>query len=164
MKEYNIRIIESLTVSEAKALAEETLTIKDHTVYLVDFGGYFGYSAIVFFGDHHIYHANDYALHHNGKDKQWLRKWYIETMNHKLYTESEIVAPLRSYNEYTAKDNFLRNYYPMRVDYVSCFYIIHNEKEATEYERKIKDLYLNQHTDNWLYVHLGFSILIIHFF
>ena len=64
--EYTIKDIEALTEAEAKALALETLEVKGHTLYLVDFGGYFGYSCMVFKNDHHIYYANDYEIHYNG--------------------------------------------------------------------------------------------------
>ena len=56
--------IESLDENQVKAMAKEAIEIKGHTVYLVDLGGYFGYSALVFSDGRHIYHANDYALHH----------------------------------------------------------------------------------------------------
>ena len=62
-----IREIESIDQATASAMAQGHEIIKDHDVYFVDFGGYFGYSALVFAEGRHIYHANDYALHHRGK-------------------------------------------------------------------------------------------------
>ena len=44
----NIDEIENMSEELAFALADEKLTIKEHTVYLVDLGGGFGYSALVF--------------------------------------------------------------------------------------------------------------------
>ncbi len=44
----NIREIEALDENAAKAMAKEAVEVKGHTMYLVDLGGYFGYSALVF--------------------------------------------------------------------------------------------------------------------
>ena len=63
MKNYTIKEIEALTQEQAAAMAEETAEIKEHTVYFVDFGGYFGYSALVYVDGMHIYHANEYAYY-----------------------------------------------------------------------------------------------------
>lgn len=57
-------------------MAEEVETIKDHTVYFVDFGGYFGFSACVCAEGQHIRYANDYELHHKGKSRDELREIY----------------------------------------------------------------------------------------
>lgn len=102
MKEYTIKDIEALTEAEANAMALETLFVKGHTLYLVDFGGYFGYSCLVFKNDHHIYYANDYELHHKGymmesKTQDQLRELYLEKMARILFTPEEIVSPLKEY-------------------------------------------------------------------
>ena len=144
MKEMNIKEIESLTLEEAKNIALENLTIKDHDCFLVDFSGYFGYSILVFKNGKHIYHANDYELHHrhlvkeNGRDA--LRAYYIKEMNEKLYTDAEMMEEPTSYNEYEKKNHFLRNYYIMRYDYESIFFIgTDAEREARQ--RKIEKEY-----------------------
>ena len=144
-KTWNIDMIQALTEPEAAALALEKLTIKEHTVYLVDFGGYFGYSALVFKNWRHIYYANDYALHHrftkyhdDGTREQVdpgpaeLREKYIDGLSGKLYTDTEITGPLGSYDEYRLKSYFLHNYYSMREEHVSMFgcFIDDKEKEA----------------------------------
>ena len=122
---WDIHGIESLTEQEAQVMAIETLTIKEHTVYMVDFGGYFKYSALVFHSGRHIYYANEYEMHydHMHYAREALRDRFIERLNGKLYTDDEITGPLHSYNEYTAKAYFLRNYYPMRREYISNFFI-----------------------------------------
>ena len=83
----NIREIEALDENAAKAMAKEAVEVKGHTMYLVDLGKYFGYSALVFADGRHIYHANDYALHHGDKkdDVEYLRDWYMESMKGKLF-------------------------------------------------------------------------------
>lgn len=72
-KEYTIRDIETLTEAQAAEMAIEAATVKGHQVYFVDFGGYFGYSVLVFADGHYIKYANDYELHHSGKsrDEGW---------------------------------------------------------------------------------------------
>ena len=64
--EWDIHRIEALSEHEAQTMALDTEAIKAHSVYFVDFGGYFGYSCLVFRNGHHIYYANDYELHHSG--------------------------------------------------------------------------------------------------
>lgn len=119
--------IEKLTYKEVEKIAIEKLDIKGHECFIVDFGGYFGYSILVFKDKKHIYYANDYELHHHylveqeGKEK--LREFYIQTLNHKLYTNEELLEEVQSYEEYQAKDYFLRNYWIMRYDYLSMFRI-----------------------------------------
>lgn len=155
-KQYTIHDIETLTEPEAAALAEETLTIKEHTVYLVDFGGYFGYSCLVFKNGHHIHYANDYALHHKytkynddgttesveiGREE--LRQRYIDALNFTLWTEEEITGPLKDYDEYQAKSRFLHNYYGMREDHVSIFGDFSNDEKVQAYRKRTAGMILN---------------------
>ena len=148
MKEWNIRDIESITEEQAREMAIETMEIKEHNIYIVDFGGYFGYSRLVFKDGHHIYHANDYELHHRGDQwhkgmtKDELREWYISGANTKLFTEEEIADPLTDYDEYSRKSHFLHNYYGMRTDYVSIFGKVTDETQA-EFDRKTKTMTYN---------------------
>lgn len=148
MKEMNITGIEKLTYEEAKNIALENLTIKDHDCFLVDFSGYFGYSILVFKNGKHIYHANDYELHHHWlmkeKGRDALREYYIRKMNEKLYTDAEMMEEPSSYDEYEKKSYFLRNYYIMRQDYISIFFIGSNEeREARQREIDKKYPYYN---------------------
>lgn len=123
--------IQSLDESAVKTMAKEAIEIKGHTVYLADLGKYFGYSALVFCEGRHIYHANDYALHHaHMKDNaQALRDWYVEAMNCKLFTEDELRTPSDDYYERAAKEYFLHNYYSMRREYQTIFCSLKNAKE-----------------------------------
>lgn len=138
MNNYTISDIEALTEEEVKEMAEEVLDIKGYTVYFVDFAGYFGYSAVVFKNDHQIRYANDYEWHHAYKmreeGKAGLRRWYIDAMNRKLFTEEELMGPIKDYDEYTAKSRYLRDYHIQQIDYVSAFYIV-----GTEEEKQIKE-------------------------
>ena len=42
--EWTIKEIEAMTENDAQEMAIESMVIKDHNIYFVDFGGYFGYS------------------------------------------------------------------------------------------------------------------------
>ena len=156
-KQYTIHDIRALTEPEAATLALETLTIKEHTVYLVDFGGYFGYSCLVFKNGRHIYYANDYALHHKytkynddgttepvEPGREELRQRYIDALNFKLWTEEEITGPLKDYDEYRAKGNYLHNSYGMREDHISIFGSFIDDKDAEAARKKqVADMILN---------------------
>lgn len=142
-KTWTIKDIESMTEAEAFTYAGEKLEIKGHQVYILDFGGYFGVSALVFCNGHHIKYANDYELHHQGKNFKELRALYIESLNNKLFTEEELAAPLKDYDEYSRKSYFLHNYYGMRESYVSMFRILHNEEEEKAMEAEVAGLIFN---------------------
>ena len=137
MKNLNITEIENLKYEEVRENALEKLTIKDHDCFLVDFGGYFGYSILVFKNKKHIHYANDFELHHHYLVKkegiEGLKQYYIKEMNKKLYTDAELLEPCKSYEEYKAKDYFLRNYWMMRYEHESMFFI---GTDAEREERK----------------------------
>ena len=103
----NIREIEALTEQDIIKLKEEgkaeLLNIKVHNCYLVDLEGNFGYSVLVFKNNKHMHYANDYQLHHRNKSIEELKQWYIETLNNKLFTESELMEDIQDYNEYSRK-------------------------------------------------------------
>ena len=139
--DMRINDIKKLTYNDARNIAIEEMKIKDHDCIFANLGDTFGYSVLVFKNNHHIYYANDYQLHHNHivKEKgiEALRDLYIETLNHKLYTNEELLEEIKNYSEYNAKNYFLRNYWIMRYDYLSCFYVS-NEKNDKEFEEKKK--------------------------
>lgn len=140
----NIREIENISESEAKEAAIEIAKIKGFNIYFVDLEGHFGYSYLVFKDGHHIHYANDYELHHSWlvkeKGKEALRDYYIESINNKLFTDEEIIAPLKSYDEYTKKNYFLNNYYAMQRDRVSIFYINPTDEEKSVLEEAKKTM------------------------
>ena len=132
--------IESLSYDEAKKIAIEEMKIKGHDCLIAELEGGFGYSALVFKNGRHIYYANEYELHHEymarEQGKEALRQYYINELNKKLFTDEEMLASIDSYDEYNRKDNFLRNYWIMRFDYVSPFAISMEEKEAIKIEKE----------------------------
>lgn len=136
---WNIDQIRAISEDEAKRLSSEHMTIKDHDVYFIDFpDSGFGYSAVVFADGRHIYYANDYQLHHPSMTREELRKWYIEVMNNKLFTEAEICEPISSYEDFKRKSYFLSNYYGMRRDYISVFFIGSDEERKAR-KKQIED-------------------------
>ena len=140
-KNWNIDNIQALIETEAQAMALETMQIKEHNIYFVDFEGYFGYSCLVFKNNHHIYYANDYQLHHSKEDrKEELKQIYIEGLNNKIFTESEIAEPLKDYDEYRRKSYFIHNYYGMRVDYISIW---GNPKDHPNFEEEVSGMTYN---------------------
>lgn len=144
MKNLNITEIENLTYEEVKENALEKLTIKDHDCFLVDFGGHFGYSILVFKDGKHIYYANDYELHHSymveKEGREALKQYYIKEMNEKLYTDAELLEPCKSYKEYQEKCYFLRNYWIMRYEHETMFFI-GTDKEREERRKEIDSKY-----------------------
>lgn len=136
MTNWNITSIENITYEEAKKNALETMKIKDHDCFFVDFGGRFGYSVLIFRNGKHIHYANDYELHHGylveEQGKEALRQYYIDTMNGKLFTDEELLQGVTSYDEYKHKDYFLRNYWIMQFDRLSIFGI--GDKAQNEFD------------------------------
>ena len=142
MKNWDIRAIEAITDAEAFMMQEDYAEINGHDIYFVDFGGYFGFSALVFKDGAHIYYANDYQLHHAGKSKAELKAWYMETMPNKVFTDEDLET-VKDYADYEKKAYFLRNYYIQRIPYETAFHIFHNEKEEKAFDRKVKKMHYN---------------------
>lgn len=138
---WTINEIEAIPEAQAAEMAEEQTVIKEHNVYFVTLEKYFGYSVLVYYNGHHIYYVNDYQLHHNDKTKEELKQIYIKKLNTKLYTESELKAPLKSYTDYENRDYFLRNYYGMRYNYISFFGYFNSEEYKNLYLEATAKLY-----------------------
>lgn len=86
LNEMGIYDIEAMTEQEASNNASEEMSIKGHQIYFVNFGGYFGYSCLVFKNGKQIKYCNDYQLHHNGKTPEELRAYYIEKQNSQTHS------------------------------------------------------------------------------
>lgn len=136
-----IREIEVLIIEELETLRKEgkaeLINIKEHNCYLTDLGEVFGYSVLVFKNNHHIHYANDYQLHHSKKTVEELKQWYIDTLNQKLFTEMELMEEVHTYDEYTRKDYYVRNYWIMQFDRISAFYIGKPDKELEKAKNRM---------------------------
>ena len=137
IKNLNINDIEALSIEEVKAIALEKLNVKGFDIYLVDLGEYFGYSALVFKDEHHIYFANLYEVHYryNGPTHEQLKDKYISLLNNKLFIDEELTA-VKDHEEYEKKIEFIRNYMPQEYDYLTAFCIngIYKGKDKEKYE------------------------------
>lgn len=120
---WNYHDIKAVHEDVARNLAVSVEVIKGHTVYFVDFGGYFGYSCLVFKDGRHLYYANDYALHHPEKSICELHAIYMQELNNVLFEEFEMSQPLADYGEFVRKDRYLRNIYGQMRDSVFIFLI-----------------------------------------
>ena len=147
MADFTISDIEMLTERQANYLAEEKMVIKGFNVYFINFQGAFGHSYVVFKNDHQIKYANDYELHHGytvrKEGLEGLRKYYLEQLSNKLYTDEEIGEPLKDYDDYEFKSRFLHNYYGLQEDSVSMFRIFRNEDDEKAFDEEVKDLIFN---------------------
>lgn len=143
-KNYTIKDIESLTQYEVLKMDHEAIEVNGHQVYLVDFKGYFGYSALVFRAGAHLYYANDYELHHKGKTHEELKAWYEDTLKYKLFSDDMISAPVSDYQEAERKEYYLRNYYPqMCDDKISAFRICTNEADEKTFDKEVEGMIYN---------------------
>lgn len=143
-RKWRTKDIESITEEEAKAMSVETMVVKEHNIYFVDFENAFGYSCLVFKNHHHIYYADDYRLHHGSIDTlKELKQIYIEKMNSILFTEAEIAEPLKDYDEYRRKSHYLHNYFGMQVDFVSAIHINPTEEFKAVFREQTKDMIYN---------------------
>lgn len=139
----NIEKIESAKENEIVEIAIEKHNVKGYNVYLVDLEGYFGYSRMIYKDGAHIYYLNDYELHHNGKSREELHDMYLNSIKRRVFTDEEIGQPLKDYDEYRMKSEFLTNHYGMQKPHVSMFCIIRNDDEEKAYDESVKGMIRN---------------------
>lgn len=128
--------VKELTLHDARKMADQHVVIKDHDCYFAHLGGRFENSVLVFKDDRHIHYADDFQLHHNHivrkEGLSALRDFYLKSLNQKLFSDEELEQECSTYDEYQRKDCFLRNYWIMRYDYRTAFYIEKKDREAIE--------------------------------
>lgn len=140
--DWRISNIEALTEADAATICESRETIKGHNVYFIDFAGYFGYSALVYFDGAYIHYANDYELHHKGRTRDELHTLYRDAMTNKLFTDDELET-IADYDDYERKSYFIRNLYTQRVPHVSAFRICITKAEEEAFSEEVKGLHFN---------------------
>lgn len=129
-------------------ILNEVTVVKSHQVIFVKIEGYldhYGYTALVFKNNRHIYYADELELHNkyyikdvSDEEKyKILKEKYVEKLNNKLFTNDELLEEVKSYEEKERKLYFLRNYYIMRFDYLTIFAI--SKKDKGIFEEKKKD-------------------------
>ena len=141
LKDWNIGQIENCPERVAQLIAEEHQTIKDHDVYFLTLGEYFGYSYLVYLNGHQLIYAGDYELHHRDKNKTELHEYYIGCLNEKLFTAEEIAEPLEKYSDYQLRERYIRNILPTAEDCVSIFEIFDSEEKRTIHKQATEGLY-----------------------
>lgn len=135
----DIKDIEQTTEQEAR---ENAWIIKEnfkdgYNLYLVDFGGYFGLSVLVYADGMRVW--SDYELHHHSRSEDGtLPEYFINEAKAVIYSAEELEQPIKNYNDYCARNDFIRNVYSHRRDYISMFFI---GKRPAEQEQRIKDIY-----------------------
>lgn len=129
----------TLPEETARAYALESEVIKGHNVYFVDFDNHLGYSYLVYRSGRILPYAADHALHHRDMWRSALRALYRQNLRRKLFTDEELVSPLRDYDDYRARVDYLINHYGYQRDYVSMFYskacVAGSAEEKQEQER-----------------------------
>ena len=105
----------------ARAYATETEEINGHTVYFIPFDHNFGYSCVVYRAGRILPYAGDYALHHRDMYRSALRDLYIQSLSRKLVTDDEYDKPLKDYEDYIRKREYLHNQYGYQRPSVSIF-------------------------------------------
>jgi len=157
MKDYifdkwAIRDIESVTEEWCKDIGFDVREIKGHNVYLVDFGGYFKRSLLVFRNGKHIYYANDYELHHptmaECSDEE-IYGYMLKNMERKLFADDEY-GEITDYDDYDRKAYYLHNYYVMQTERESIFAINPTDEEKQAFKEKTK---------GWTYDPIGFCYI-----
>lgn len=133
--------MENINYKEALKLnVIEEKEIKGHTCIFAELEGRFGYSVLVFKNGRHVYHADDFELHHGHimreRGRDGLRQFYITSLSQKLYTDEELMENAVSYDEYHKKDHFLRNYWIMRYECETAFGIGKDDKRKLEKVKK----------------------------
>ena len=114
--------LHALPEETAKEYALDTAIVKGFNVYFLNLGNGYGYSYLVYKNGRMIPYAGDMALHHRDMFRSDLRKLYLEQLSHKLFTEYELVAPLKDYDDYRARIDYLVNHFGYQRDFVSQFY------------------------------------------
>lgn len=148
MTKMTIQEIRALSEAEAKAMAIERVCIKGYTIYFVNLGEYFGYSYLVFKNGSIIEHANDYELHHRHqvetKGYGSLKKFYVKNASKNLYTEEELKSPLKDYDDYHRRMNFLINIYGLEKETISAVRIMDSEEERIQFKKSVENMILDK--------------------
>lgn len=142
------------TSDELETLPEETAAewsdameeVNGHNVYFIPFDDYKGYSCIVYRGGRIMPYAGDSQSRHKDMYRKDLRAAMLRRMQHTLFTDEQIVAPLKDYSDYQARSYYLHNHFGCMRDHVSIFRtpVLRGSKEdidgQREFEQKTKDM------------------------
>ena len=114
--------LHTLPEETAREYAEDSASVKGYDVYFIQLEGGYGYSCFVYKDGRIIPYAGDIALNHKDMYRADLRAFYLKRLSRRLFTEYELIAPLKDYDEYRARVEFLINDFGYQRDFVSQFY------------------------------------------
>lgn len=141
---------ENMTESDAVYFSEDHQTVKDHRVYFIEAGGYFGLIALVFKRGRNIKYAADSELHHRGHSKTEVKRIILKGLERALFTDDEMLSgsAVVDYETYQAVKHYIINYYGLRYNYISAFYISngHTAEENRQREESLKGLVYNPYS------------------
>lgn len=102
--------LETMAEETAKEYAFRKLKVKDFDAYMIKTEGYFGIALLIYKNNSVVY--VDSELHYHWvKTKHTMFKKMLNKANLELYTENELIQPIKSYSDYYYKTRFLNNYY-----------------------------------------------------
>lgn len=146
-KNWNIDQIRNCPERVARLLMENRAIISGHDICFVDFGGYFGYSCLVYLNGHQLRYAAETERDYYGDiPRLELYRKYMDSMRKKLFTEEELCAPLKSYKEYKRRETYLRNYLGDAENHISSFGIFNNEEVRRLHKQAVEGLYYSNIT------------------
>ena len=135
--------LHTLPEETARAYALESMEVKGHNVYFVDFDNHLGYSCLVYRSGRILPYAADHALHHRDMWRSALRALYRKELRQRLYTDDELASPLQDYDDYRRRVDYLVNHYGCQRDYVSLFYskgVVAGSDEEKKEQARIEKL------------------------
>lgn len=114
----NVTDIKNLSQADVFDLAFEKFSCKGHDCYIADFGQDIGTSVIVFKNNHQLFHANEYQFCHPNMDKTALISFYKKNCKKVLFSNTELLADVKGYDDYILKSNYIRNILSQAYDHL----------------------------------------------
>ena len=130
---YGYEELQNLNVSQLKEYAFLAKPMKDDfMLYAVNTLPYYGVVVAVVYENRIIY--TDLQLHYRHYENSLQAvKRMLEKARESVLTDAEMSAPLKDYNDFRARINYLNNIAPKKWKYVSMFHI----GERSEEEKRI---------------------------
>ena len=148
--------LETLPEETAQEFALEQMDINGHQVYFVvcdrDF---YGYSALVYRSGRILPHAMLYKSRFQDMYRSKLRATYIRALEHRLFTDDMLTAPLKDYEDYRHRLEYLHNDYGYQQDFVSIFY--HKACVSGSPEQKAEDARIERESQGKIYDPVSFG-------
>ena len=136
----------SATLEQLERVAIIKKRVKGFDAFLVKCAPHYGFTWFAFENGEGITESRciyiessiHYKLNSYGGSNYRMIRAMLEKVEKTLFTDEELNAPIKDYDEYRRKDYFVRNYLPRRWKYESAFHIIRSEQEEQEREERIR--------------------------